>query len=197
MCSGRIFLHPGIYIREGRHIKVLITNYGGEAVHLTRNLTIGFSYEDCTPTVNVLESSQPVQLSPIELSERRAYVIKNLNISQNTLLHGESKIQEKLIQLFLDHWDALSIPGSDNGKKSNERTKSKLEADIPPVGPHAPIAEPPRETANTERSETRGKEYDTNLHISPWAFPLVPCATGKSRVVRWTLDFRKVQELTA
>ena len=45
MCSGRVFLHPGIYVREGRNIKVLITNYGGEAVHLPRNLTIGFSYE--------------------------------------------------------------------------------------------------------------------------------------------------------
>ena len=197
MCNGRLFLHPGIYVREGRHIKLLITNYGSEAVLLPRNLTIGFSHEGYLSTKRVLKSSYPVQLSPIELSERRTYVIKNLNLSQNILLHGEFKIQEKLIQLFLDHWDVLFIPGGDNSKGNNERTKSKLEADIHPVGPHAPIDEPPREAANVERSEPRGKEYDNNLHISPWAFPLVPCVIGNSRVVRWALDFRKVQGLTA
>ena len=82
-------LHPGIYIRESYQMKVLITNFGNESIYLPRSLKVGRSYEgheECTPTINLLEPSQPVQLSPIELAERRAYVIKHLNICKNTLL---------------------------------------------------------------------------------------------------------------
>ena len=119
MNKNRLFLHPGTYIREGYQMKVLITNFGNKSMNLPRRLKIGRSYEgqeECTPTTNLLEPSQPLQISPIQLAERRAYVIEQLNISENTLLHGEVNIQENLIKLFLDNWNAIFIPGSDNGE---------------------------------------------------------------------------------
>ena len=117
--KNRLFLHPGIYTREGYQMKVLITNFGNKPINLPRRLKVELSYEgkeEHTQNMNVLEPSQPLQVSPIQLAERRGYVIEQLNISENTVLHGEVNIQEKLIQLFLDNWNAVSIQGSDDGE---------------------------------------------------------------------------------
>ena len=48
-------------------------------------------------------------------------------------------------------------------------TNVGLGADIRPVGPQAPTVEPPREAANTEQPEIRGKEDNANRNMSSWA----------------------------
>ena len=180
-------------------MRALITNFGNKSIDLPRRLKVGRSYEgreECTPTINVLEPSQPLQLSPTELAERRAYVIEHLNISENTLLYGEDKIQEKLIQLFLDNWNAIATLGSNYGKRYAKTTNAGLEVDTRPVCPQAQTVEPPHDAASTEQPEIRGKEDNTNRDMSLWASALVPCKKEGSGAFKWAIDYRKVQELT-
>ena len=96
-------------------MKVLITNFGDKSIELPRELEVGTSHEGWeqqTPIMKVLEPVQPLPISPIQLAARRGYVIEQLKISENTMLQGEFDIQEKLIKLFIDNWNAISIRGS-------------------------------------------------------------------------------------
>ena len=125
-----IFLHPGAYKREGDHINVLVTNFGKKTMDLLKFTKIGHVYEGLTcytPTVNALDHRAPTELSPTELAERRAYVAKHLNLFQNPLLKNKKVMQEKLIQIFLDNWGAISVSDTDYGK--TEAMKFNIESE--------------------------------------------------------------------
>ena len=122
-----IFLHPGAYKREGDQINVLVTYLGKKTMDLPKYMKVGHVYEGLTcdtTTVNTLDHRAPTELSPTELVERRAYVVEYLNLSKNSLLKDKKVMQEKLIQIFLYNWGAISV-----GERGHHREEYE------PMGP--------------------------------------------------------------
>ena len=199
LIKNRLLLHPGTYIREGHRMKVLITNFGDKSIELPKDLEVGTSHEGWeqqTPIMKVLEPVQPLPISPIQLAARRGYVIEQLKISENTMLQGEFDIQEKLIKLFIDNWNALSIRGSHGGLDTTT-TNVGLEADTRPVHSKTQTAEPPHEATSIEQQNKLEEEYNTNRDANSWTSFLVPYRkTNGPRTFHWTIDYRNAHELT-
>ena len=194
-----LFLHPGTYMREGDHINVLVTNFGKKSVPLPKNIKLGKVYEGIaydTPTINVLDHRNPQHLSPSEAAERRAYVIEHLKISENPLLFGKHDIQEKLVQTFLDNWDAISVSDTDYGKTDQMKFTINLEPGARPVHSRVRPLNPHQEADLKRQLEEWEKGGIIEKSMSPWASALVPCKKKGSEVLRWAIDYRKVNELT-
>ena len=194
-----LFLHPGTYLREGNHINVLVTNFGKKEVTLGKGLKIGKTYEGVgydTPTINTLDHRDERQLSPADLAERRSYVIEHLKLSDNPLLAGKAAVQEKLVQIFLDNWDAISVSDTDYGKTDRMKFTINLEPGARPVHSRVRPLNPHQEKDLKRQLEEWEQGGIIEKSMSPWASALVPCKKKGSDTLRWAIDYRRVNELT-
>ena len=184
-----------MYKREGDHINVLVTNFGKKTSSLPAVLKMGNAHEALADTVNVLDHRPPSELSPTELAERRTYIVEHLKLSQNPLLKDKKVMQEKLIQIFLDNWGAISVSDTDYAKTEAMKFNIDLEAGARPVHTQVRPLNPHQEADLKRQLDEWIGGGIIEKSMSPWASALVPCKKKGSDTLRWAIDFRKVNEL--
>jgi hypothetical protein len=130
---------------------------------------------------------------PETLEQKREWLKKHFRINSAEKLKGDSKGQEKLIQLLLNYWDILSVSG--------EFGKTHLLEHEIDTGDARPIRCKDR-VVNPVLAQDLKKQLDKNLaqdviepSSSPWSFPLV-AAPKKNGKVRWCIDYRRLNDVT-
>ena len=194
----KIFIHPGVYKREGNTIKIKITNYGKTDAYLPRGCTLGriVEAEEYSAEINALDHRSPEELNELELIERRTYIIDMLKLDENPLLDGKTETKEEVIQIFLHNWAAVSIHDADYGKTNLMKFRIEIPAGTKPVRAKLRPLNPFQES-DLRRQINDWLDADViEPAISPWASALVPCKKKQSDKLRWALDYRKVNELT-
>jgi hypothetical protein len=194
-----LFVHPGAYKRVGDNINVLITNFGKMATKLPAHVKVGrilegIAYE--APTLNVLDHRDPATLSPKEKAERREYIQQHLKLSVNPLLKNKPLEQEKLIQIFLQNWEAISVSDTDYGRTEAMKFQIALEPGAAPAHSRVRPLNPHQEADLKRQLDEWEKGGIIEKSMSPWASALVPCKKKGSTALRWAVDYRKVNELT-
>ena len=135
-------------------------------------------------------------LSPTELAERRAYIVEHLNLSQNPLLKNKRAMQEELIQIFLDNWEAISVSDTYYGRTYAMKFHIELEPMAHPVHSRVRPLNPHQEADLKRQLEKWERGGIIEKSMSPWASALVPCKKKGSDTLRWAIDYSKVNQLT-
>ena len=134
--KNNLWRNPGCYRRTGDETKVMVTNFGTTDVVLPKYCTIGYLAEATRyagPSINLLDHKPTEQLSEAEVVERRAYIIKGLRMDDNPLMNEDPSIKEAVVQIFMDHWDAVSVNDSDFGKTNLMKFHIDIPKDAAPV----------------------------------------------------------------
>ena len=65
---------------------------------------------------NTLDHRPKQELSDKDLEERRQFLRKELNTEK---MEVEEQIKEQIVDIFLKHWDAVSVSSEDFGKSDH------------------------------------------------------------------------------
>ena len=194
-----LFVHPGTYRRIGDQVNILVTNFGKTSKKIPTNLKIGRMYEGiayAAPTINALDHRPTTTLNTAEQTERVRYLTQTLKLTENPLLKDRPIEQEKLIQIFLQNWDALALSDTDYGRSDAMRFHIKLEPGASPAHSRVRPLNPYQEEDLKKQLDEWEKKGIIEKSMSPWASALVPCKKKGSTELQWAVDFRKVNELT-
>ena len=190
-----LLIHPGLYPRKGPVISVTATNLGEEEVSLPSKLKVGIVHEmdrlGEDPAVHQLNHKPADQLTPEELEERAQFIRDSLKVGD----HVSQDERKQLEDIFLEHFDALSIGEHDFGKTSLLKFHIQVPKDVAPVRAKCRPLNPVQEADLKRQLDEWIAHGLVEPSMSPWASALVPVAK-KGGGIRWCCDFRKLNEHT-
>ena len=201
--KNMLFAQPGILPREGNTVNVMISNFNDKDVYLPMYCNMGqilevIEYEDSP--INQLSHNSPEELSNKELAERKQYLKDTLKLENNPMLTPETR--EKVIQLFLNNFDAVAISDADFGKTNLMSFTIKVEPGAQPVRHKIRPLNPFQEKDLKRQLDDWLEAGVIEESMSPWSAALVPVkkkSSGESNTGdkwRWCLDYRGLNKLT-
>ena len=108
MCNqNELLVQPGVYCRQDDQT---------QEYALLPNVFLGWIKESNgfeEAHINVLDNTAPETLSEREMMEQRSIVESSLKLSENPILQVQPEVKERVIQMFLKHWDAVSVSDAD------------------------------------------------------------------------------------
>ena len=117
MCNqNELLVQPGVYCRQDDQTQVLVSNFSDQEYALLPNVFLGWIKESNgfeEAHINVLDNTAPETLSEREMMEQRSIVESSLKLSENPILQVQPEVKERVIQMFLKHWDAVSVSDAD------------------------------------------------------------------------------------
>lgn len=197
LSNENLFVMDGVYEIKDKTLNVNIFNVGSS----TRSLKKGTKLCKVSPTqesdfeaVNSLNHKPTVDLSNIDIADRRKYIYDSLELDKNSLLDKDQKT--KLVDIFIDNFDAVSIGGSDFGTTDLIQFHIKLK---PGSLPHQSRVRP----LNPHQSSDLRRQLDEWLNAGiiapctgPWSSALVPATKKNSDTLRWCIDYRALNAMT-
>ena len=197
MNNKMLMSHAGVYLRENKRICVLVTNFSNNEVVLQENLKVGRIVEAlCHESVNVLDHRSNKELTDKELVERRTYIIEQLKLDENIMLNQDKALKEAVVQLFIEHFDAVAIKEGDYGKTSLMKFHINIPKGTPPTRARVRPLNPFQEKDFLRQKEEWESAGVIEPSISPWGSALVPVKKKGSESLRWAVDYRSVNKLT-
>ena len=196
--NKQVFVHPGTYHRENNQVKVHITNFSDQDQYLPKSMHLGTIAEAIhhSNSINTLDHRPIQQLSQDELMERRAYIIKQLQLEDNRILKQNPEAKEEVIQIFLDGWDAISIHEADYGLTNMMKFHIEVPKGTLPVRDRVRPLNPMQEKDLQRQIDAWLEAKVIEPSNSPWASALVPCKKKGTENYRWAIDYRKLNSVT-
>jgi hypothetical protein len=195
----QLLVNSGCYIRTGSRVKLMISNLSEEDVLLPRYCKLGSAAEAAgvlPEAVNLLDHRPAEQLTEAELVERRAYIIESLKLDDSPLVTDNPGVREKLIQIFLDNWDAISVSDSDYGQTDLMKFVIEVPPGTKPVRAKVRPLNPMQEADLRKQLDAWEEAGIIEKSMAPWGSALVPVKKKGSSSLRWAIDFREVNLLT-
>ena len=192
-----LLVMPGIYTLQGNRVRVHVRNLSDIDRIIPETSVIAYgSASEPMPTINALSHKEPELLTPEELAERKAFLIKSLKLNESPYLRDDRALQEKLMALLLDNFDAISIDDNDFGKTNLVRFRIDLK---PGTEPHKARVRP----LNPMQEKDLRRQLDTWLDakiieptVSSWGSALVPVRKKGTDKLRWAIDYRYLNDAT-
>ena len=108
----------------------------------------------------------------------------------------EEQIKEQIVDIFLKHWDAVSVGSRDFGNSDLLQFHITLTPGATPIHakcrPLNPFQE--KDLERQLKEWTQGDIIEPS--VSPWVSALVPCKKKGTDKLRWAVDYRAVNQLT-
>ena len=217
--NNELLFMKGFYNNQDGLLKVCLMNLSKSVQTVGSGLTVGKVYaasgppvhpdvqpvqrevQSCSgsgsprsPRVQTLDHEAVEDLEETDREERRKYLTTELELDKIVLLNEQEK--EELLEIFLDNFDAVSISGEDFGNSNLVQFNIQL---LPDTLPHRAKCRPlnPFQEVDLRRQLD---EWLTSDIIEPscsdWAAALVPCKKKGSDKLRWTLDYRILNQMT-
>ena len=194
-----VFVHPGVYYRNGNTCNIYVTNFSTKDCKLPKDCHLGNVKEavrHMAPRVTSLDHRPVKQLSASELNERRQYIIEQLELKDHKVLQGNPEALEEVIQIFLKGWSAISIDETDFGKTKAMRFQIQLEPGARPVRDKVRPLNPMQEKDLNRQIDEWLEAGVIEPSNSAWTSALVPCKKKGTEKYRWAIDYRKLNQLT-
>ena len=192
-----LFMHPGCYRREGKDVKVLISNFGEQTIELPAKCHLGHKLEAETDSlINQLSREEIHQLTEQEINEWRKFIIEELKLDENDKLNNNPEAKEEIINIFLQNRNAIAINDYDYGSTNLMKFHIDIPAGTKPIRAKLRPLNPLQEADLKRQIDEWTESGVIEPSISPWASALVPCKKKGTNKLRWAIDFRKVNELT-
>ena len=200
--SNNLLPLNGIFKTEHNTFMVAVLNMGDKDVVVPKNVRIGKIYPGSQTqmsdvvtleSVNTLDHRPEQELSDEDLEERKQFLRKELNTDK---MEVDEQIKEQIVDIFLKHWEAVSVSSQDFGKSDLLQFHITL---IPGATPIHAKCRPlnPFQEKDLERQLKEWTQGDIiEPSVSPWASALVPCKKKGTDKLRWAVDYRAVNRLT-
>lgn len=215
-----VLVHPGVY-RVG-HVKQDISqeiakakskyktsnvstgyltaaNYNSRHIEIPKYLALGVASELVSvknESINVLSHKPQHHLSDREYAEREQFIRDSLELHKNELLRDHPAMIKKIVNLFLEHFDCVSIAEDDFGKTDLLQFHIQLEKGAVPVRMKPRPLNPIQEKSLRKQLDVWLAAQVIEPSISPWGAALVPVRKKNSDELRWALDFRQLNNVT-
>ena len=114
--SNNLLPLNGIFKTEHNTFAVTVLNMGDKDVVLPKNVRIGKinpGSQTQMSDVSTLDHRPEQELSDKDLEERRQFLKQELNTDK---MEVEEQIKEQIVDIFLKHWDVVSVSSEDFGK---------------------------------------------------------------------------------
>ena len=198
MNKHEVFLQPGVVTRQGPEIRVFITNFSDEDHTMPAGCHLGHILEADSYTQHHIAavSGQAKKVSQEELSNRRQFIIQQLNLNDNPTLTQDPKAMEGVIQIFLEGWEAVSTSETDFGKTDAMKFYIQLEPGAKPVRDRVRPLNPMQEADLRRQIDEWLEAGVIEPSNSAWTSALVPCKKKGTDKFRWAIDYRRLNTLT-
>lgn len=194
-----LFVHPGTYVRRGNEVKVQVSNLSSKDQYLPKHCNVGHileSMEHIPNGVNALDHRPNEELSEADKVERRSYIIDQLKLDENEILANKPEVKEMIVQIFMEHFDAIAINDADYGKTDMVRFQINIPPGTRPVRAKLRPLNPVQEKDLSRQIDAWLEAGVIEPSASAWSSALVPCKKKGSDKLRWALDYRRVNELS-
>ena len=203
MNHNELFFVKGLHTNNNGHVTVWVINLSPKSQVIRENWKIGKCFKvDSIPgrveavegTVGVLGHQATETLTPGELQERRDFLSQQLELDNNMLLSPQQR--ERVLNIFLDNFDSVSVNGEDFG--SSDLITFNIQT-VPGAVPHKAKCRPlnPFQEADLQRQLDEwiraGVIEPSN---SEWCAAMVPCKKKGTDKLRWSIDFRPLNDVT-
>ena len=196
LTNKELFLLEGIYpVNEGK-LTINIMNLANEdrVLRKRENICHIYDYEESLKSVNHLDHRPATELRAKDKEERVEYIKKELKLDDNKIMTAEEKT--KVIDMFLNNFDAVSVSGSDFGRTDLVKFEIKLKPGSQPVRAKVRPLNPDQH-ADLKRQIREWQEAGViEPADGPWASALVPAKKKGSDKLRWCVDYRRINDLT-
>ena len=133
----------------------------------------------------------------IEDRTLRQQVMKDLKISENPLMKGNSKLQGEVLDLFCQYGDIISRHEFDYGHTTEIQCHIQLKpGEETPVKMKARPLNPAQEDSLRKQIHEWERGGIIEKTQSPWAFPMVGVKKKNSDITRWCVDYRLLNQKT-
>ncbi|MGB0246440.1 MAG: reverse transcriptase domain-containing protein [Paracoccaceae bacterium] len=199
--AHELFVHPGVYIRNGNVIKLMVTNFSQDEKYIPANCLLGqlmeaVSYASSKSLVNELDHQDIANLTSAQIQERKEYITTQLNINNNKMLMNNPLLRKKIIDMFMENWDAIAISEYDYGRTDLLKFSINIPKDAIPVRDKLRPLNPHQEEDLSRQIDAWLKADVIEPAMSPWASALVAVKKKNTNQYRWAIDYRKVNALT-
>ena len=144
-------------------------------------------------SINTLSHKSTLELSKEEIQERRSFLKEQLDV-KNMIINQDQ--QEQVIDLFMKHFDAVSISSEDYGSSDLLQFHITLLPGSHPVRARCRPLNPLQEQDLKIQLDEWLAGDVIEPSVSPWASALVPCKKKGTSRLRWSIDFRPVNRCT-
>ena len=188
----------GIYKTQDQKLSVLLVNLNDKDMHVPAGMKLGsirIKDDGSIQSVNqIITHGHKNKLTPQQWRERRKYIFDELQLKNNTTLTEKQK--ETIVDMFADRFDAVSIGEDDLGKTELIKCNITLEPGTVPTAAKVRPLNPFQE----KDLERQIKDWQTagiiEPSVSPWAAAMVPVRKKDSDKLRWTMDYRSLNQVT-
>jgi hypothetical protein len=143
------------------------------------------------PAIHVLTHKPTSELKAEDIEERRQFIKTSLNVGEDISTQDRQKLEE----IFLEHFDALSIDEHDFGRTDLLKFHIQVPRDVTPVRAKCRPLNPNQEADLRRQLDEWIAQGVIEPSISPWASALVAVAK-KGGGIRWCIDFRALNAHT-
>ena len=202
--ASGILTCKGVYPIVGNIGKIAVMNPTENAVKITAKTPVGSAnggfriagrQKGKESTISELSHKPVAELTDEELQERRAYVIKQLKLEENKEIRRKPQLMEKIVAMFLRHFDAVAVDPADFGKTDMTEFEILLEPGAKPVRHKIKPLNPAQLTSLRKQIDDWIEADVIEPAVSPWGFRLVP-VLKKNGKTRWCVDYRQLNAMT-
>ena len=188
----------GIFNINNNEFVIPILNMGDKTLTIPSRVRLGkiypgYSKEQINSEINTLDHRPETELSVKEIEERRSFLREQLSVKDMVI---DKEGQEKVIDIFMRHFDAVSVSAEDFGKSDELQFHITLKPGSHPIRAKCRPLNPFQE----KDLEIQLKEWLAadviEPSISPWASALVPCKKKGTGRLRWATDYRDLNGCT-
>ena len=205
MNSNSLLPLNGMFKCDKNKFFVPILNMGDRNIILQSKRRIGNVYpasnlcskaeinQSTNQSINTLSHKPVHKLSKEEIQERRTFLKEQLDV-KNMIINQDQ--QEKVIDLFMKYFDAVSINSEDYGSSDLLQFHITLLPGSHPVRARCRPLNPLQEQDLKIQLDEWLAGGVIEPSVSPWASALVPCKKKGTSRLRWSVDFRSINDRT-
>lgn len=188
----------GIFNINNNEFIIPILNMGDKMLTVPSRVRLGKIYpghskEQIRTEINSIDHRPEKELSVKEIEERREFLRKQLSV-KDMVVNKEG--QEKVIDIFMRHFDAVSVGPEDFGKSDELQFHITLKPGTQPVRAKCRPLNPFQEKDLEQQLKEWLSAGIIEPSVSQWASALVPCKKKNSTKLRWACDYRFLNKAT-
>ena len=182
----------GIFNINNNEFVIPILNMGDKTLTIPSRVRLGKIYpgynkEQTDTEINTLDHRPETELTDKEIEERRAFLREQLSVKDMVI---DKEGQEKVIDIFMKYFDAVSVGPEDFGKSDELQFHITLKPGTQPNRAKCRPLNPFQEEDLKLQLKEWLKADVIEPSVSPWASALVPCKKKGTGRLRWAIDYR-------
>ena len=194
--NRNVIMLEGVVPCKSSDLLVNVSNFEEVPITIQKGAKIGFIWKAIPVSKDNKKSDE---ISAMDRIKRINFIKEKLNFTSNPLIQDEAD-QRRIIKLFLDNFDCISVSTNDIGKTDLHTFDLKLLPGTKPFRCKPIKVNPTNEAALNAQIDKWLSQGVIAEGDSPWSHPIFAvkkkAANEGESSLRWVLDFRRLNNVT-